>query len=151
MTSQDIKVDSVYKHGQIDVEGWDKAFRAVKAIAMARPEDVWPRVSTQQCVAQSALALCRILPCREAAPSVVYQLPDGNIVLEWRMQDGRILRYEVVEDGSVESMLSFADEREPEFGQFHVAIDQDEFQKAADKSICRNEWRGGLNDFQLAA
>lgn len=151
MKRHEMTVSSLYDLGQIDVEGWDKAFRAVRAISLAKPKDVWPHAPTGLKVSATAFALCDRLHRQSPAPSVVYQLPDGNIVLEWRMDDGRILRYEVVEDGTVESMMSYADGREPEFGRFSVSVGHDRFQEAADKYVSRGQWRGGLNDFQLAA
>lgn len=151
MKRHKVTVSSLYETGQLDVAGWDKAFRAVRAISQAKPKDVWPNAATGIRVALSAFALCDRLHRQSPAPSVVYQLPDGNIVLEWRMDDGRILRYEVVEDGTVESMMSYADGREPEFGRFPVSVGHDRFQEAADKYTSRRQWRGGLNEYELAA
>jgi hypothetical protein len=151
MTRHEMTVSSLYELGQIDMEGWDKAFRAVRAIAQANPKDVWPHAPTGHKVSQTAFALCEYLYRHHPAPSVVYQLPDGNIVLEWRMDDGRIRRYEVVEDGTVESMLSYADDREPEFGRFSVAVGRDRFQETSIRCVSDSQRRGGLNGFQLAA
>jgi hypothetical protein len=131
--------------------GWDRAVKAVRALAAADAESVRPYLPPSPQVVRTALALCSVLePAAPAGPDGVYQLPDGNIVFEWQYTDGVIVRYEAEADGWVEVMVSYGGGKPPTFDRLRIATDGDPFHEANETYRTRGQWCG-LNDFSLAS
>jgi hypothetical protein len=79
----------------------------------------------------------------------VYPLPDGEVVFEYRLPGGVVVRDIVEGDGRGQRMVSFHDGRAAEFVDF-VLRSGDQFHTAFERRRDNRRW-GGLTEFDLAA
>ena len=112
--------------------GWDRAVRAIRCLhSLTSNWDGAGGRAVDSAWIASAVRFCHVM--REAnkpAPSSVYPLSDGNIMLEWRLPQEVIVRFEIEGPGRGEFMTTYPDGQKATFQEYHWAdTDGTGFQK----------------------